>query len=115
MTKILTLTVISLSLLLSQAAYASKTYTPAQLRKMINAGKPPEQGTPTAKSQPASFSACVTQVNTLIDSVKDQYPTAIIVQTKILHMAKLWTNDGAMTFSCSEPDGKLITTTAKYL
>ncbi len=115
MTKYSIGTVLALAALLAFPAYAAKTYTPQQLRKMVNSGNPPKQGSPTTQTQTMSFGACVAKVNAVVDSVKAQYPAKIIVQTKILHMAKVWTNDGAMTLSCSQPDGKLVITNAKYL
>jgi hypothetical protein len=101
--------------LLSLPAHAAKTYTPEQLRKMVDSGKPPKQGSPSTQKQAISFPACVAKVNAVVDSVKAQYPAKIIVETKILHMAKVWTNDGAMTLSCSQPDGKLVITNARYI
>jgi hypothetical protein len=114
-TKNLIFAAIALVATLSLPAYAAKTYTPQQLRKMVNSGKPPKQGSPTTQTQAMSFGSCVAKVNSVVDSVKDQYPAKIIVQTKIMHMAKVWTNDGAMTLSCSQPDSKLVITNAKYL
>lgn len=108
-------TVLALAVLLAFPAYAAKIYTPQQLRKMVNSGNLPKQGAPTTHTQTMSFGACVAKVNAVVASVKPQYPAKIIVQTKILHMAKIWANDGAMTLSCSQPDGKLVITNATYL
>ncbi|MBK7519241.1 MAG: hypothetical protein IPI75_03660 [Gammaproteobacteria bacterium] len=104
-----------LALAASAPAHAAKTYTPAQLRQMVNAGNPPNQGSPTTQKQSMSFSSCVSKVDGIVASVRGQYPAKTIVNTSILHMAKVWTNDAAMTLTCSGPDRTLVITTAKYL
>jgi hypothetical protein len=102
---------------LIQAApvHAAKTYTPAQLRQMVNGGNPPKQGSPSTKKQSVPFSSCVSKINSIVASVSDQYPAKVIVNTSIMHMAKVWTNDAAMTLTCSGPDEALVITTAQYL
>ena len=115
MIKALIVSLLAISAAIAMPAHAAKTYTPDQLRKMVNSGKPPKQGSPSTQTQAMSFGACVSKVNSVVDSVKAQYPAKIIVKTKIMHMAKVWTNDGAMTLSCGQPDGKLVITNAKYL
>jgi len=104
-----------LVLVASAPAHAAKTYTPAQLRQMVNSGNPPKQGSPSTQKQNMSFSSCVSKVSGIVASVRDQYPAKTIVNTSILHMAKVWTNDAAMTLTCSGPDRTLVITTAKYL
>jgi hypothetical protein len=115
MTRHSILAVLVLAAVFSWPVHAAKTYTPQQLRKMVESGNLPKQGSPTTQTQSIPFPSCVAKVSDVIESVKAQYPTKIIVQTKVLHMAKVWTNDGAMTLSCSQPDGKLVITNAKYL
>lgn len=115
MNKCLTTAVFAVAILLSTYAHAAKTYTAEQLRKMISSGGPPKQGSPVTRTQTLSYAPCVARVNSVVDSVKAQYPTRIIAQTRIMHMAKIWTNDGAMTLTCSQPDSKLVITNAKYL
>jgi len=100
--------------LASCPAFAQKTYTPAQLKTMVASGKYPSQGAPSTRSEVVPFSVCVTKVQQVLDAVKSNYPAATIVSTNILRVEKLWTNDAAMTFSCSAPDGKLAITSAPY-
>ncbi|WP_220813087.1 hypothetical protein [Pseudomonas paralcaligenes] len=104
-----------LAISLSFSAYAENTYTPEQLRKMVNSGHPPEQGSPTTQTQAVSFGLCVAKVNEVLAAVKEQYPVKVIVQTEALHVTKVWTNDAAMMLSCSQPDRKLVITSSKYL
>lgn len=113
--KVFVQTIRVLCVLAALPAYAAKTYTPAQLRQMVNSGKLPKQGSPSTQTQAMSFGACVSKVNGVVDSIKGQYPAKTLVKTNILHMAKIWTNDGAMTLSCSQPDGTFVVTNAKYL
>ena len=103
------------AMIFSFPANAAKTYTPEQLRKMVESGKPPKQGTPTTQTQVMTFNVCVGKIDAIVNSIEEQYPAKNIVQTKLLYMVKVWTNDAAMTLSCSQPDKKLIITTAKYL
>jgi transcription initiation factor TFIID subunit TAF12 len=95
-------------------ALAARTYTPEELRGMVGSGKYPSQGSPTSQSQASSFSACVDKAQSVSTSVQPEYPVKVIVNTNILYTVKFWTNDAAMTVSCSAPDGKIVVTTAPY-
>lgn len=90
------------------------TYTPAQLRGMIEQGAFPSQGAVSTERVATSFSSCVARVNDVLSSAANQYPTRISVDTNVMYLAKLWTNDSAMTFTCSAPDELLVITSAKY-
>ena len=103
------------ALAMAAPAYAAKTYTPAQLRQMVNAGNPPRQGSPSTQKQSVAFSSCVSKVKGIVASISGEYPAKTIVNSSIMHMAKVWTNDAAMTLTCSGPDQRLVITTAKYL
>lgn len=100
----------------SQNAVVSseKIYTPAQLRGMIEQGAFPSQGAVSTERVATSFSSCVARVNDVLDSATNQYPRKISVDTSVMYIAKLWTNDSALTFTCSAPDELLVITTAKY-
>jgi hypothetical protein len=98
----------------SASALAGKEYTPEQLRSMVNSGNPPKQGQVKTASSPMSFYACVAKIEAMVDSVSGDYPTRTIVNTNILRTEKIWTNDSAMTFSCSALDNKSVITTAAY-
>ena len=102
-------------LLASQFAHATKTYSPAQLKKMVNSGKYPAQGSPTTQTVDASFYACNSKVKQVINDIGDNYPIQKIVDTEIIKVTKVWTNDGAITLSCSKLDEKLVITISKYL
>lgn len=108
-------TALSLGLGIVSPSFAGKTYTPSELRSMIQSGKYPAQGTPSAQSQPMSYSDCVAKVTAVVSSVQPEYPTSTVVNTAIARIEKVWTNDAAMTLSCSAPDAKLVITTAPYL
>ncbi len=62
-----------------------------------------------------TFNVCVGKIDAIVDSIEEHYRAKSIVQTKLLYMVKVWTNDAAMTLSCSQSDKKLIISTAKYL
>lgn len=101
-------------LLLLSPAFAEKTYTPAQLRSMFQSGKLPKQGSPTTQTKAMDFESCVVQVKSIVQSVQPNYPTSTILSTNSALMEKVWTNDAAMTMSCSAPDGKLVITSSPY-
>ena len=105
----------ALAMMLSGPALAEKTYTPAQLRQMVGSGKPPKQGKPMTQRESMSFSSCVAKVDAIVTSVRDNYPAEVVVKTSVMHLAKLWTNDAAMTLTCSATDRLLIITASKYL
>lgn len=96
-------------------AYAQKTYTPAELRKMVDAGMFPRQGSPTTKAESMNYTTCIAKVESVIASVRPNYPTRTVASTNIMRMEKLWTNDAAMTLTCSAHDGKFVITSAPYL
>jgi len=93
---------------------AGKTYTPAELKEMIARGTYPDQNSPTTQSQIMAFDQCAAKVKSSVDAVKDNYPAEIIVDTAVMVVAKVWTNDGALTLACSQPDLKLVITNASY-
>lgn len=105
----------SLSVGFASLAIAGKTYTPAQLRSMVRSGNYPKQGSPSTQSQRMDYSTCIAKVAALVSSVQPEYPTSTVLNTNIARIEKVWTNDAAMTLSCSAPDGKLVITTAPYL
>jgi hypothetical protein len=102
-----------LSMICSIAA-AQKTYTPVELRKMASAGKFPAQGSPTTKSESLDYAACLAKVESVISAARPNYPTRTIASTNTVRMEKLWTNDAAMTLTCSALDKKITITTALY-
>lgn len=93
---------------------AQKTYTPAQLRSMVQSGKYPAQGPVFTESREIDYATCVLSLEEAINAVKPQYPSATVVSTNLMRSEKLWTNDAAVTITCSAPDRKMIMTSAKY-
>ncbi|MBK8163757.1 MAG: hypothetical protein IPK65_11645 [Gammaproteobacteria bacterium] len=82
---------------------------------MVKSGNYPPQGKVTdTETQAMSFRACTEQINQIIGSITPEYPVEIIVDTQIMKMIKAWTNDGAITLTCSGPDEKFTFTTAPY-
>lgn len=97
------------------SASATKIYTPQQLRSMVKAGKYPEQSKPTVQSQRMDYSTCISKVAAVVNSVQSDYPTTTVLSTNTSRIEKVWTNDAAMTLTCSAADGTLVITTAPYL
>lgn len=103
------------TLLISFGSMASTSYTKEQLNSMAASGSYPEQESPVTKSSEfVSFEQCKQDTYSVYSQFSGNYPAKEVVNTGVLYMVKLWTNDGAITVTCSEPDGKKIVTQAAY-
>ncbi|MCS4388865.1 hypothetical protein [Klebsiella quasipneumoniae] len=103
------------SLSLAFSAAASTTYTKEQLNSMDASGQYPEQDSPVTKSvEFVDFYRCKESAYSIYSQVSDSYPAKEIVNTSVLYVVKLWTNDGVIIVSCSEPDGKKVVTASAY-
>jgi hypothetical protein len=94
---------------------AKKTYTPAQLRTWMAEGHLPPQGWPATRTEHLDMRSCLARIEAVVSSIGPHYPVQTLVNTPLLRTEKVWTNDAAMTLSCSGLDQKLIITTAPYL
>ena len=109
------LIVIPLMLSISTAAFAQKTYTPSQLNRMGNSGQYPSQGpVNNTQTQSMTFDACKANAERVMSQIRGSYPVRTVVDTGILYTVKAWTNNGAITVSCSELDREMILTQASY-
>lgn len=93
---------------------AAKTYTPSQLHRMVDAGHPPKQGKVTTKTMTMRYAACIENITTTLQAIGASYPSKPVVVSDQMTMLKLWTNDAAMTLSCSASDQKMVITQAPY-
>ena len=97
------------------SAVAEKTYTPSELNRMVDSGQYPEQGpVSNTETKSISFDGCILAVENIMAQIRDFYPVEIIVDTSLIHMVKAWTNDGAITATCSKSDKKMVLTVAPY-
>lgn len=103
------------TLLAAGSAIAQKTYRPEELQGMIRNGNYPNQGPVSTQSQPIGFTLCKQKIASVINSIGPKYPSKIVVDSSLMYMHKLWTNDAAMAMTCSNLDNKLVITTAPYL
>ena len=92
-----------------------KTYTPKELRKMVNEGNYPKQGETKIESKDLDYINCIKHVEGILDALRVSYPFQTIVTTNNMRTEKVWTNDGTMILSCSALDQKLYITTSPYL
>lgn len=100
---------------IAATAYAEKTYTKSQLNRMVNSGQYPAQNSvDNTQTKSMSFSSCKVAIENVMSQIRDSYPVRTIVNTGILYTVKAWTNNGAITASCSEPDRKMVLTQASY-
>ncbi len=99
----------------SLSALASKIYTPEQLNSMVNSGNYPSQDLVKSQTKTASFAECRLSVESVLSAIRDNYPTKILIDTAVLYTEKAWTNNAAMTVSCSKLDNKMVITQANYL
>lgn len=98
----------------SQLVYAQKTYTPAQLKSMIQSGKYPAQGDVQTQTVSRSYSECIATMDEILGAVRPYYPVQTIASSRDIRVEKAWTNDGAVTVSCSAPDRKMVLTRSSY-
>ncbi|MBG6028978.1 hypothetical protein I5F10_16065 [Proteus mirabilis] len=92
----------------------AKTYTKEQITSMVNAGNYPEQGESQSKSSYTSFADCKNTANYTLSAVSGDYPVRVLVDAPLAYLVKVWTNDGIVMVTCSEPDKKMVITQAKY-
>lgn len=96
-------------------ASASTTYTKEQLNSMDDSGQYPEQESPVTKSvEYVDFDTCKDNARGVYNQVVGNYPAKEVVDSGVLYVVKVWTNDGAILVSCSEPDGKKVVTQSAY-
>ena len=108
--------IIAIALILHACATnPTTTYTPSQLRTMIQNGDFPKQGSQTTQTEIIGYRDCLAKVAGIIAAIGSNYPTRTILNTNTARMEKIWTNDGALTVTCSAPDNKLVITNALYL
>ncbi|QTL41612.1 hypothetical protein HGO23_04245 [Xenorhabdus budapestensis] len=81
---------------------------------MVNSGNYPEQLSPVTRNSGLSFTACKSSALDMYNQVIGEYPAKIVVDSSILFIVKLWTNDGAIVITCSEPDQKSTITQSQY-
>ena len=101
--------------LVAFGASASTTYTKEQLNDMARKGQYPEQESPVTKGvESVDFAKCKNDAGDIYSQVSGNYPAKELVNSGILYVVKIWTNDGAIMISCSEPDGKKVITQSSY-
>ena len=82
---------------------------------MAASGHYPEQeATGVRSSEYLSFGDCKSSAYGVYIQVADNYPAEIIVDTTVMYVIKVWTNDGAIIVSCSRSDSKKIITQSAY-
>jgi hypothetical protein len=77
----------------SQVSVAQKTYTPAQLRSMVQSGNYPKQGSVATQTKEMDYTSCIVSLESVVSSVKPEYPTITVVNTNLMRVEKVWTND----------------------
>lgn len=90
------------------------TYRPEQLREMIARRQFPTQGPPITTKKPMDYAACVTAAGSVAAAVGEAYPATVVVNTALMYVVKLWTNDAAVVVTCSAPDKSMVTTVSTY-
>lgn len=94
---------------------AATTYTKEQLNNMDATGQYPEQESPVTKSvENVSFDECKGSARNIMNQIAGNYPAKEVVDTGVLYIVKIWTNDGVIMVSCSGPDNKKVITQSGY-
>jgi len=103
------------ALFLATNAAASTTYSKGELNSMAASGQYPEQESPVVKSSEyAGFGDCKSNAYTVYSQVEGNYPAKVVVDTSAMYVVKIWTNDGAIVVSCSQPDATKTITQSAY-
>jgi hypothetical protein len=109
------ITIVILVSTLNVSAYAGTIYTPRQLNSMVDSGQYPNQGAVVDnQTKNMTFCSCKVAVDNVMSTLRGVYPVKTIVDTTVFYSIKAWTNDGAVTASCSKPDSKMVMTRALY-
>lgn len=100
---------------IASTATAATTYTKEQLNSMASSGRYPEQELPVVKSSgSADFADCKSSARGVYSQVAGEYPAKVVVDSGAMYVVKVWTNDGAILVSCSQPDNKKVITQSAY-
>jgi hypothetical protein len=100
---------------LCTAATAQKTYSVAELRRLVDAKKYPALGVATTKTESFGYASCVAKVESIVKTGATRILSRTIVSTNLMRVEKIWGTDSATTLTCLGSDKKFITTTAPYL
>ncbi len=79
-------------------------------RKRIEASEPK----PKSTSQPIEFSQCRRVVANSLLSVAGRAKTYVVVDTAVMTVHKICTNDGSVLLTCDAADGRMVTTASPY-
>lgn len=97
------------------SAFANVTYTKEKLNAMFASGKLPKIGPMVAKDESAmEFSDCRANAIGLYTSSAENFPAKVIVDSGVIFIAKIWSNDAELVITCSRSDGKRTITQAAY-
>lgn len=108
-------TVIVMFVAISSHAIAQTSYTKEQLSRMIDSGQFPEQSPVSSNnSRDMSFAGCKVAIESIMSQIRGEYPVRTVVDSGLIYTVKAWTNDGAITATCSQPDQKMVLTQAPY-
>lgn len=99
----------------SESRYSARSnYTRDELMQMVGNGRYPEQGAVSTKADAMNYGDCIVAADAVTAPLRGVYPVITVVNTSLMYMVKLWTNDSAMTITCSALNEKMVVTTAPY-
>ncbi len=109
-------TVCALALLaIGSSALAQKTYSPEELKRLVDAKKYPATAAPTTNIELLAYPACLAKIDARLKSGGAALVSRSVVSTNVMRVERIWLKDSAMTLTCLGADKKFITTTAPYL
>ncbi|CAB1274996.1 hypothetical protein [Candidatus Nitrosacidococcus tergens] len=96
--------------------FADKHYSADELNEIMESGRIPLQDSDaTMESENMIFSSCKSKVDTIIGEAKEKHlPSKIVMSSDRAYIAKVWTEDAAITYTCQAKAGKLMTSTSHY-
>ncbi len=93
----------------------AKTYTKEELNSLVQSGNHPAQGPlETIADEIVPFNACREATKSIVDSVSSNYPTKVLSDISLMYSAEVWTNDGAILMTCTQPDNRSTVKKAVY-
>ena len=107
--------ILSFFLLAMSLSTFATTYTKEQLNERVRTGNYPEQWSPqTVSDEIVGFEKCKATVKNIFDSVSGSYPTSVLMDSSAAYSVKLWTNDGTVLMTCTQPDNRMKVQKSSY-
>lgn len=94
----------------------AREYTTEELRRLVDAGNPPEQGEPeTVRDESMPFEVCLAGKARVLEAASADYPSAEVLRSPASEIDTLWTPEGVVQITCSRAGERMRITRSPYL